>query len=132
MPLLNSDQVTIRGSWRQVLTATEGEYDTRMIPLDKLAPGVYLIEAMNGDLRAYTIMVVTDLTMINKTTRDGQMLVYAVDRKSGEPRADVQIEVVKGKKVVATGKTDGDGVLKTSVRKDQPRGVRRSGGARRR
>jgi alpha-2-macroglobulin len=127
VPLLNSDQVTIRGSWRQVLTATESEYDTRMIPLDKFKPGVYLIEAMNGGLRAYTIMVVTDLTMINKTTRDGQMLVYAVDRKSGEPRPDVQIEVVKGKKVIATGKTDGDGVLKTSIRKDQP--ARREGEA---
>src|SRR5215510_14349254 len=105
VPLLNPDQRV--GSWRQVLTATENEYDTRMIPLNKLDPGVYLIEAVNGDLRAYTIMVVTDLTMINKTTRDGQMLVYAVDRKSGEPRPDVQVEVVKGKKVLATGKTDG-------------------------
>ena len=83
VPLLNSDQVTIRGSWRQVLTATENEYDTRMVPLGKREPGVYLIEAENGGLRAYTVMVVTDLTMINKTTRDGQMLVYAVDRKSG-------------------------------------------------
>jgi uncharacterized protein YfaS (alpha-2-macroglobulin family) len=109
------------------LTATESEYDTRMVPLNKLDPSVYLIEAVNGDLRAYTVMVVTDLTMINKTTRDGQMLVYAVDRKSGEPRPDVQIEVVKGKKVVATGKTDGDGVLKTSVRKDPP--TRREGEA---
>src|SRR5262252_3362262 len=127
VPLLNSDQVTIRGSWRQVLTATENEYDTRMVPLGKREPGVYLIEAVNGALRAYTIMVVTDLTMINKTTRDGQMLVYAVDRKSGEPRADVQVEVVKGKKVVATGKTDGNGVLGVSVRKGQP--ARREGGA---
>ncbi len=117
-PLLNPDQLV--GSWRQVLTATESEYETRMIPLKKLDPGVYLIEAVNGDLRAYTVMVVTDLTMINKTTRDGQMLVYAVDRKSGEPRADVQVEVVKSKRVVATGKTDKNGVLKVSVRKDQP------------
>ncbi|MGH9768578.1 MAG: MG2 domain-containing protein, partial [Blastocatellia bacterium] len=120
VPLLNSDQVTIRGAWRQVLTATENEYDTRMIPLDKLDPSVYLIEAVNGDLRAYTIAVVTNLTMINKTTRDGQMLVYTVDRKSGEPRAGVQVEVVKGKKSVATGKTDGNGVLRVTVRKDQP------------
>src|SRR5262245_27146277 len=127
VPLLNSDQVTLRGAWRQVLTATENEYDTRMVPLNKLDQGVYLIEALNGALRAYTVMVVTDLTMINKTTRDGQMLVYAVDRKSGEPRADVQVEVVKGKKVVATGKTDGNGVLGVSVRKGQP--ARREGGA---
>ncbi|MCI0390340.1 MAG: MG2 domain-containing protein [Acidobacteria bacterium] len=120
MPLLNSDRVTIRGTWRQVLPATENEYDTRMIPLDKLDPGVYLVEAVNSDLRAYTIAVITDMTMINKTTRDGQMLVYVVDRKSGEPRADVQVEVVKGKRTTATGKTDGNGVLKVSVRKDQP------------
>src|SRR5262245_50181026 len=125
VPLLNPDQLV--GSWRQVLTATESEYDTRMVPLGKREPGVYLIEAVNGDLRAYTIMVVTDLTMINKTTRDGQMLVYAVDRKSGEPRPDVQVEVVKGKKVLATGKTDGNGVLGVSVRKGQP--ARREGGA---
>src|SRR5215475_2529532 len=127
VPLLNSEQVAIRGAWRQVLTATENEYDTRMVPLKKLDPGVYLIEAMNGGLHAYTVMVVTDLTMINKTTRDGRMLVYAVDRKSGEPRADVQVEVVKGKKVVAKGKTDGNGVLGVSVRKGQP--ARREGGA---
>src|SRR5215510_12392546 len=127
VPLLNSDQVTLTGAWRQVLTATESEYDTRMVPLNKVEPGLYLVEALNGALRAYTVMVVTDLTMINKTTRDGQMLVYAVDRKSGEPRADVQVEVVKGKKVVATGKTDGNGVLGVSVRKGQP--ARREGGA---
>jgi alpha-2-macroglobulin len=117
VPLLNPDQLV--GSWKQILTATESEYDTRMIPLNKLDQGVYLVEAVNGDLRAYTIMLVTDLTTINKTTRDGQMLVYAVDRKSGEPRADVQIEVVKGRKVVAVGKTNGNGVLGVSVRKDQ-------------
>lgn len=125
VPLLNPDQLV--GKWRQVLTATENEYDTRMVPLGKREPGVYLIEAVNGDLRAYTIMVVTDLTMINKTTRDGRMMVYAVDRKSGEPRSDVQVEVVKGKRVVATGKTDGSGVLGVSIRKDQP--ARREGEA---
>ncbi|MGH9936233.1 MAG: alpha-2-macroglobulin family protein, partial [Blastocatellia bacterium] len=118
VPLLNPDQLV--GSWRQSLTATENEYDTRMISLGKREPGVYLIEAVNGDLRAYTIAVVTDLTMINKTTRDGQMLVYVVDRKSGEPRSGVEVEVVKSRKSVATGKTDGAGVLRATVRKDQP------------
>lgn len=124
VPLLNSDQVTIRGSWRQLLAETENEYDTRMISLGKLDPSVYLIEAVNGDLRAYTIAVVTDLTTINKTSNsangDGQMLVYAVDRNSGEPRAGVEVEVVKGRKSVAAGKTDGNGVLRVTIKKDQP------------
>jgi uncharacterized protein YfaS (alpha-2-macroglobulin family) len=72
-------------------------------------------------LRAYTIAVVTDLTMVNKTTRDGQMLVYAVDRKSGEPRGGVDVEVVKGKKSVASGKTDNNGVLRVTLQKEQPK-----------
>jgi uncharacterized protein YfaS (alpha-2-macroglobulin family) len=118
VPLLNPDQLV--GKWKQVLSPTENEYDTRMISLGKREPGVYLIEAVNGDLRAYTIAVVTDLTTINKTTQDGQMLVYAVDRRSGEPRAGVEVEVVKGKKSVATGKTDGAGVLRVTIKKDQP------------
>ncbi len=118
VPLLNPDQLV--GSWRQVLSPLDNEYDSRMISLGRREPGVYLIEAVNGDLRAYTIAVVTDLTMINKTAPDGEMLIYAVDRRSGEPRADVKVEVVKGKKAVATGATDRGGVLRVKVQKEQP------------
>ncbi len=113
VPLLNPDQLV--GSWRQVLTPLENEYDTRMITLGKRDPGVYLVEAVNGDLRAYTIAVVTDLTTINKTTADGQMLIYAVDRRSGEPRDKVKIEVMRDGKTLAEGTTDGDGVLRTRI-----------------
>ncbi len=125
VPLLNPDQIV--GSWRQVLTPLETEYDSRMINLGKREPGVYLVEAVNGDLRAYTIAVVTDLTMINKTatttgtTGDGEMLIYAVDRRSGEPRADVQVEVVKGQKTFAAGATDRNGMLRVAIAKEQPK-----------
>ena len=119
VPLLNSQQVTIRGSWRQVLSPLGNEYDSRMISLGKREPGVYLVEAVNGDLRAYTIAVVTDLTMINKTAENGEMLVYAVDRKSGEPRDDAQIEIVRAKKTIVAGKTDRNGLLKVAVPKEK-------------
>jgi hypothetical protein len=121
VPLLNSDQITVRGTWKQVLTPLDNEYDARMISLGKRDPGVYLVEAAEGELRAYTIAVVTDLAMINKTTPGGEMLVYTVDRKSGEPRPDVEVEILKGKKSVAAGKTDGNGVLKVAVQKEQPK-----------
>ncbi|QQS46872.1 MAG: hypothetical protein IPM66_23825 [Acidobacteriota bacterium] len=116
VPLLNQDQLV--GSWRQVLTPLDNEYDTRMISLEKRDPGVYLVEAVNGDLRAYTIAVVTDLTMISKTTNDGAFLVYAVDRKSGEPRSDVRVEVVRRGRTLAEGTTDRDGVLRTRIQPD--------------
>ncbi len=116
VPLLNSSQ--LRSSFRQILTPLESEYDTRMVPLGKLEAGVYLVEAVHGDLRAYTIAVITDMTMINKTTEDGEMLIYAVDRKSGQPRDSVKVQVVREGKTLAEGATDRDGVLRTRIQQD--------------
>jgi hypothetical protein len=116
VPLLNPSQLV--GSWRERLSPLENEYDSRMVTLGKREPGVYLVEAVNGDLRAYTIAVVTDLTMISKTTPEGEMLVYTVDRKTGAPREGLNVEVVKGKKTLATGITDRSGILKTRIKKE--------------
>jgi uncharacterized protein YfaS (alpha-2-macroglobulin family) len=118
VPLLNPDLLV--SSWREPLPPLENEYDQRMIPLGKRSPGVYLVEAVENDLRAYTVVVVTDLTMIDKTTRDGELLVYTVDRKTGEPRPGAQIEIVKEQKTVASGVTDSQGILRTKIEKTKP------------
>ena len=113
VPLLNPDMVVT--TWREPLQPLEVEYDKRMIPLGRRSPGVYLVEAVNNDLRAYTVVVVTDLTMIDKTTRDGDLLIYAVDRKTGEPRPGAEIEIVREKKTITTGKTDDQGIFRTKI-----------------
>ncbi|MGH9928547.1 MAG: alpha-2-macroglobulin family protein, partial [Pyrinomonadaceae bacterium] len=118
VPLLNPDLLV--SSWREPLPPLENEYDQRMIPLGKRTPGVYLVEAVENDLRAYTVVVVTDLTMIDKTTRDGELLVYTVDRKTGEPRPGAQVEIVKDQKTVASGVTDNHGILRTKIQKQKP------------
>ena len=118
VPLLNPDMLV--SSWREPLPPLENEYDQRTIPLGKRPPGVYLIEAVQNDLRAYTVIVVTDLTMIDKTTPDGELLVYTVDRKTGEPRPGTQVEIVKEQKTVASGVTDGQGILRTKIEKKKP------------
>ena len=118
VPLLNPDLLV--SSWREPLPPLENEYDQRMIPLGKRTPGVYLIEAVENDLRAYTVVVVTDLTMIDKTARDGELLIYTVDRKTGEPRPGAQVEVIKEKKTVASGVTDNQGILRTKIEKKKP------------
>jgi hypothetical protein len=64
VPLLNPDQKV--KDWREKLPALENEYDSRMIPLGKMDSGVYLIEGVNGGMRAYSIAIVTNLTMIEK------------------------------------------------------------------
>jgi uncharacterized protein YfaS (alpha-2-macroglobulin family) len=115
VPLLNPDLLV--SSWREPLPPLETAYDQRMIPLGKRSPGVYLVEAVGNDLRAYTVVVVTDLTMVDKTTRDGELLIYTVDRKTGEPRGGTQVEIVKEKKTIATGVTDSQGILRTKIEK---------------
>jgi alpha-2-macroglobulin len=115
VPLLNPDMLVT--TWREPLPPLENEYDKRMIPLGKRSPGVYLVEAVVNDLRAYTVVVVTDLIMIDKTTQNGELLVYTVDRKTGEPRPGAQIEIVKEKKTIATGVTDNQGILRTRIEK---------------
>src|SRR5437764_3042188 len=114
VPLLNPDQKV--KDWREKLPALENEYDSRVISLGKVDAGVYLIEAVNEGMRAYSIAIVTNLTMIEKTTKDGQVLVYVVDRKTGAPHEGVSIEVTKSKQVLASGTTDKTGVFKTEIR----------------
>jgi len=114
VPLLNPDQKV--KDWREKLPALENEYDSRMIPLGKMEPGVYLIEGVNEGMRAYSIAIVTNLTMIEKTNRHGQVMVYIVDRKTGAPHEGVSVEVTNAKNTLATGKTDKSGIYKTDVK----------------
>ena len=113
VPLLNSNQLVT--SWREQLPQLENQYDQRTIPLGKRESGVYLVEAIGGELRAYTIVVVTDLAMVEKLSPSGELLVYAVDRKSGEPRADTRVEIVRERATIASGRTDNEGIFRAKI-----------------
>ena len=114
VPLLNPDQKV--SDWRENLPALDNEYDSRMISLGHREPGVYLIEGVNGGKRAYSIAIVTNLTMVQKTTKDGQVLVYVVDRKSGAPHEGVSVEITRARTTLANGTTDKTGMFKTEVK----------------
>ncbi|MCA1615255.1 MAG: hypothetical protein LC800_14360 [Acidobacteria bacterium] len=118
VPLLNPGQMV--KSWREKLPPLANEYDRRAIPVGKQEAGVYVVEAVSGDLRAYSIVMVTDLTMIQKTSRDGALMVYAVNRQSGAPRAGVRIDVYKGKTSLASGATDNQGIYRANVKPKRP------------
>jgi uncharacterized protein YfaS (alpha-2-macroglobulin family) len=113
VPLLNPNQLVT--SWREPLTTLETEYDRRLIPLGKRERGVYLVEAVGGELRAYTVVVVTDLAMVEKASPNGELLVYAVDRKNGEPQADARVEIVKARNTIASGRTNSEGMFRANI-----------------
>ena len=118
VPLLNPSQLV--SSWRENLSAAETEYDGRSISLGRREPGVYLVEAVNGDLRAYCVAIVTELAMVQKMTGDGQLLTYIVDRQTGAPRAGAKVLVTRQREVLASGVTDQGGIFKTDVEKKKP------------
>ena len=96
--------------------ALEHEYDRRMIPLGKQEPGVYLVEAVGNDLRAYTVVVVTDLAMVEKSSPNGELLVYAVDRKTGAPQSRCTSIDRESAQHVASGTTNGDGLFRARIK----------------
>ena len=117
VPLLNPNQLVT--SWREPLATGEYLYDSRMIPLGKREPGVYLVEAVAHDLRAYTVVLVTDLTMVEKSSPTGELLVYAVNRVTGEPQPDARVAIVKSRNTVASGTTNGEGIFRARVQKPE-------------
>ena len=117
VPLLNPNQLVT--SWREPLPESEYFMDRRMIPLGKRDPGVYLVEAVNQELRAYTIVVVTDLALIEKVSTNGEVLVYAVDRKTGQPQPETRVDIVRTNKTVASGKTNSEGLFRTKIPKQE-------------
>ena len=119
-PLLNSSQLVAR--WRQALPPRFIS-ETQTVPVSTLAKGVYLVEATDGTLRAYTIVIVSDLGVITKTA-PGQVLAFAADRQSGAPVTAADVRVWTDKKEDARLQTDSNGLAETTLPEAQYNDVR--------
>jgi len=115
VPLLNADQVVT--TWREILP-NRRDAEVRRVPVELTQPGIYVVEAVNDLLRAYTIVIVSDVGLVTKTS-PGQMLVFAADRFTGEPAADCNIRVLFSKKTIAEGRTNVDGLFEAKLPDDR-------------
>src|SRR6185437_12175363 len=106
VPLLNSSQLIAR--WRQ-LTPPTFFSDHNILPVQKLAPGLYLLEATNGHLKAYTVVIVSDIALVTRTSNKG-IIAFVVDRNTGAPIPGATVQSGIGQHPLATATTDADGV----------------------
>ncbi len=83
---------------------------------------MYLVEATNGSLRAYTITVVTELAVISKAA-PGRLVSMVVDRQSGDPISGAQVKVWIDQHEVASGQSDAQGLLDTKIADEKPENV---------
>src|SRR5262249_11391193 len=58
---------------------------------------------------------VSDLVLISKAGKSG-ILNFVVDRKTGEPKRDIQVVAVSKGVTIASAKTDGDGIAELRAR----------------
>ena len=97
VPLLNAQQLVT--SWRELLPDRR-DSEIRRVPLEVKEPGVYVVEAVTGLLRAYTIAVVSDVGLVTKTS-PGQIVMFAANRFTGEPAAGCEVRVLAAQQPIA-------------------------------
>jgi len=119
VPLLNPSRLV--ASWREILPSVR-DAESRRIPIEVKDPGVYLVEAVSAPLKAYTIVMVSDIGLVTKTA-PGQILVYAAHRITGAPQQDCDVQTFVDRRGLGTAKTGEDGVVLFAVDAVRPDSV---------
>lgn len=110
-PLLNPQQLTLSFVRR---VSGNSRWDREDVEVPVQEKGVYLVEAVRKDLRAYTVLMVSDLVMITKTG-NGRTVNLVVDRGTGQPVPNVTITAVTKEGEKAHAETDRDGIAELNV-----------------
>ena len=121
IPVLNSSQLVAR--WHQAVPPQHYYEMQNNVPVENLPKGVYLVEATDGSLRAYTVIIVSELALVTKTTQ-GQVLTFAADRRSGAPVSDADVRVWSDAKEKARLKSGPDGLAEAPIPQGQYQDVR--------
>ncbi len=103
-PVLNRDQLVL--SFVQPLS--KQNWSSVSVPIRVNEKGVYLVEAVAGGLRAYTIVIKSDLVLVTKVGRQ-KIVGFVADRRSGEPVAGAKLQVMmrNGTPTAVVTNTDG-------------------------
>src|ERR1039457_3181443 len=105
-PILNSEQLVL--TFNQPVHSAS-RWDTQNVEVPVKDKGVYLVEAVNKDLRAYTVMMVSDIVSITKAGR-GRISGFIADRATGQPIAGAEVFSITRHGASQVGTTNADGM----------------------
>ena len=120
IPVLNREQLVL--SFTQSLS-TKNRWSSQQVSVPVKAKGLYLIEAVEGNLRAYTVLMVSDAVLITKTGHDHTLGFFA-DRATGEPIANSPISTIVRNGSPEIHTTGADGIADLSTNLEQPEDVK--------
>jgi uncharacterized protein YfaS (alpha-2-macroglobulin family) len=119
-PLLNPQQLAL--SFHQPVHS-QSRWDRETVPVPIAEKGVYLVEAVHHDLRAYTILIVSDIALVTKTGK-GRIVNLLLDRRTGEPIPHGTVTLEGRDKTYGSVETDSDGFALSSFDGKQADDVR--------
>ena len=120
VPVLNQQQLVAEWKWN---VPPGGErWQSQRVAVPVTDKGVYLVEATNGTLRAYTIVVVTDLAIITKAA-PGRLVCFVVDRTTGNSIAGASARVWIDQQEITNKPTDQQGVVDLAITQAKPENV---------
>lgn len=100
--------VELAGSSSSFVTVNPGNV---YIPLGKLKPGLYLVEALVGKYRATTVLFVSNTVAVSKIAGQ-ELLVWTARKHEGSAVAGAKVLWTDGLGVMRSGSTDGQGLLR--------------------
>jgi alpha-2-macroglobulin len=111
VPVLNSQQLVAR--WKLDLPPRYVS-ESSDLPMDSLPSGTYVVEATDGTYRAYTVLLVSRMVLVTKTS-NGRVFAFTADRDKGEFVAESLVSTWHHKKQAAQFKTDDKGIGEAKV-----------------
>ena len=120
IPILNSQQLV--ATWRQNVLSRSHRWETENVAIPVKDRGLYLIEATDGPLRAYTIVIVSQMALITKTA-PGTVLAFAADRQTSQPVSGARTFFFVNRDQVGEQATDQDGLAQINVKEPRPENV---------
>ncbi|MEZ5351699.1 MAG: MG2 domain-containing protein [Bryobacteraceae bacterium] len=117
VPLLNSQQLV--KSWEQAIE-TKDRWNSANIKIPAAEKGVYLVEATNGALQAYTVVSISEVALLIKSS-EGRLLSRLVRRDTGAPVADTPVTVFANsdRQRLGEARTNRDGYAEMAVTEKQ-------------
>jgi hypothetical protein len=119
-PLLNPRQLVL--SFVQPVR-TRTRWNATDVEIGVKEKGVYLVEAVRGELRAYTVLMVSDIVLITKTGV-GRVVNLVVDRNTGEPVAGAKVLMLGRDARKGEAETGSDGAAEMRVAEAHPSDIR--------
>lgn len=107
-PIQPPKDVTLMGSSSEFISVAPGNV---YVPLGKLKPGLYLVEAMVGKYRATTVVFVSNSVAVSKIAGN-ELLVWTARKHEGTPVAGAKVLWTDGLGVMSSGSSDGEGLLR--------------------